>query len=121
MESSVDALHDRNYLLYRRCYPVNFCSYLRHVRNSQNFCRGWDQTGSNGASMWQTMRIVLRNSQHHFPQDLAFPTEFGIPINAGAPNAAHNSWIVGVVNAAPYMAAAVWYVFHPRSSTLCTF
>ncbi|KIM73043.1 hypothetical protein PILCRDRAFT_81426 [Piloderma croceum F 1598] len=50
--------------------------------------QGWDQTGSNSAN-------------------LAFPTEFSIPINAGAPNAAHNSWIVGVVNAAPYMASAV--------------
>jgi sugar porter (SP) family MFS transporter len=49
--------------------------------------QGWDQTGSNGAN-------------------LSFPTEFGIPNNAGAPNAAHNSWIVGVVNAAPYIASA---------------
>lgn len=49
--------------------------------------QGWDQTGSNGAN-------------------LSFPTEFGIPNDAGAPNAARNSWIVGVVNAAPYIASA---------------
>ncbi|KIM73040.1 hypothetical protein PILCRDRAFT_803132 [Piloderma croceum F 1598] len=50
--------------------------------------QGWDQMGLNSAN-------------------LVFPTEFSIPINAGAPNAAYNSWIVGVVNAAPYMASAV--------------
>jgi hypothetical protein len=44
-------------------------------------------------------------------KDLSFPTEFGIPNDAGAPNAAHNSWIVGIVNAAPYLASAVWYAF----------
>jgi len=50
--------------------------------------QGWDQTGSNGAN-------------------LSFPREFGIPTDAGAPNAARNSWLVGVVNAAPYISAAV--------------
>jgi hypothetical protein len=51
--------------------------------------QGWDQTGSNGAN-------------------LLFPTEFGVPTKAGAPDAARNSWIVGVVNAAPYIGSAVW-------------
>jgi len=47
--------------------------------------QGWDQTGSNGAN-------------------LSFPTQFGI-----ANPDVHNKdpWIVGVVNAAPYLAAAV--------------
>ncbi|KZP07383.1 hypothetical protein FIBSPDRAFT_964127 [Athelia psychrophila] len=50
--------------------------------------QGWDQTGSNGAN-------------------LSFPIEFGIPTTPGAPNAAANSWLVGVINAAPYIASAL--------------
>ena len=49
--------------------------------------RGWDQTGSNGAN-------------------LSFPVAFGIDDTAGAPNANRNQWIVGVINAAPYIASA---------------
>lgn len=49
--------------------------------------QGWDQTGSNGAN-------------------LSFPDAFGISDTTGAPNAARNSWIVGVINAAPYIASA---------------
>lgn len=40
--------------------------------------QGWDQTGSNGAN-------------------LSFPLEFGI---------AHNEWLIGLVNAGPYIASA---------------
>lgn len=46
--------------------------------------RGWDQTGSNGAN-------------------LSFPVAFGINENS-----ARGQWIVGIVNAAPYIASAVW-------------
>lgn len=64
--------------------------------------RGWDQTGSNGAN-------------------LSFPDEFGIPEydefpedhpRAGDVNedAEYNSWIVGLVNAGPYIAAALLFV-----------
>ncbi|KAF7981549.1 hypothetical protein HWV62_33149 [Athelia sp. TMB] len=49
--------------------------------------QGWDQTGSNGAN-------------------LSFPTEFGIPTDTG-PNTAAHSWLVGVVNSAPYIASAL--------------
>lgn len=42
--------------------------------------QGWDQTGSNGAN-------------------LSFPTEFGIPIDDGAPNRDNNEWLVGMINA----------------------
>ena len=49
--------------------------------------RGWDQTGSNGAN-------------------LTFPQEFGIADTPGAPNSARNSWLIGLVNAAPYIASA---------------
>jgi MFS family permease len=48
---------------------------------------GWDQTGSNGAN-------------------LSFPIEFDINDDTGAPNAARNQWLVGLVNAAPYIAIA---------------
>ena len=66
--------------------------------------RGWDQTGSNGAN-------------------LSFPLAFNIwegdvfPDNdprgrAGQPNpdAQTNQWLVGVINAGPYIASALLYV-----------
>lgn len=54
--------------------------------------QGWDQTGSNGAN-------------------LSFPVAFGIPDSEeidGQPNpdAEKNLWLVGVINAAPYIASA---------------
>ena len=45
--------------------------------------RGWDQTGSNGAN-------------------LSFPDAFGIPEDGSV----RNQWLVGIVNAAPYIASA---------------
>lgn len=56
--------------------------------------RGWDQTGSNGAN-------------------LSFPVALGIDDSAGAQNAERNSWIIGVINSAPYMAASLWFVNPP--------
>ncbi|CBQ73436.1 conserved hypothetical protein [Sporisorium reilianum SRZ2] len=62
--------------------------------------QGWDQTGSNGAN-------------------LSFPQEFNIPESASegiapgqlgyvsAAEAEKNQWLVGLVNAAPYIASAV--------------
>src|ERR1700676_4722827 len=52
------------------------------------------------------------------PKDLSFPVQFGISTEGGAPNAAPNSWIVGVVNAAPYLASAAWYVLY-NAIVLC--
>ena len=54
--------------------------------------QGWDQTGSNGAN-------------------LSWPDDFGVPDTAPVPpvpgvNYATNSWIVGVVNAGPYLGSA---------------
>lgn len=49
--------------------------------------QGWDQTGSNGAN-------------------LSFPIEFGIDDREGQPNAYNNSWLVGLVNSAPYFGSA---------------
>ncbi|KAF8891726.1 hypothetical protein BD779DRAFT_1512736 [Infundibulicybe gibba] len=51
--------------------------------------QGWDQTGSNGAN-------------------LSFPIEFNISTDAADPVAAsRNQWIVGVINAAPYIASCL--------------
>lgn len=49
--------------------------------------QGWDQTGSNGAN-------------------LSFPVAFGIDDTKGTPNAEYHQWLVGVINAAPYLASA---------------
>ncbi|KAK5134067.1 hypothetical protein LTR08_006957 [Meristemomyces frigidus] len=49
--------------------------------------QGWDQTGSNGAN-------------------LSFPTEFGIADSKGDPNYESHLWLVGLINAAPYIASA---------------
>lgn len=49
--------------------------------------QGWDQTGSNGAN-------------------LSWPTEFGVPTSPPNVTTAYNEWIVGLVNAAPYIGSA---------------
>ncbi|KAI9675417.1 MAG: hypothetical protein M1817_001321 [Caeruleum heppii] len=50
--------------------------------------QGWDQTGSNGAN-------------------LSFPKEFGIEPVVGEPNYNRNDWLVGLVNAGPYISSAL--------------
>ncbi|KAF9782974.1 hypothetical protein BJ322DRAFT_1100771 [Thelephora terrestris] len=50
--------------------------------------QGWDQAGSNGAN-------------------LSFPADFGILPVVGTPDYDKNNWLVGLVNAAPYIAAAL--------------
>lgn len=50
--------------------------------------QGWDQTGSNGAN-------------------LSFPMEFGIGAAKGEPNHDRDNWLVGLVNAAPYIGSAL--------------
>ncbi|GAO46983.1 sugar transporter [Saitoella complicata NRRL Y-17804] len=61
-------------------YTIVMCSLGAAVQ-------GWDQTGSNGAN-------------------LSFPKEFGIAAPVGSPNHDRDNWIVGLVNAAPYIASA---------------
>lgn len=52
-------------------------------------CQGWDQTGSNGAN-------------------LSFPVEFGISKTLDdGPGGERDSWLVGLVNSAPYASAAI--------------
>lgn len=43
-------------------------------------------------------------------KDLSFPLEFGIGATKGQPNYKRDSWLVGVVNSAPYIACATWLV-----------
>ncbi|KAF1348952.1 hypothetical protein BDV97DRAFT_195396 [Delphinella strobiligena] len=89
---TVEGLHDderealRNEVLHKWRQPramyitVILCSVGAAVQ-------GWDQTGSNGAN-------------------LSFPVEFGIPDTPGDPNYQRNLWLVGLINAAPYIASA---------------
>jgi hypothetical protein len=49
--------------------------------------QGWDQTGSNGAN-------------------LSWPDAFGVP-NSTSTDPPINSWIIGIVNSAPYIASAL--------------
>lgn len=66
----------------RLYYTIAICSIGAAVQ-------GWDQTGSNGAN-------------------LSFPQDFGIGQgdNIGHPNQQRDSWLVGVVNAGPYLGSA---------------
>lgn len=57
--------------------------YLHHHVLTGAATQGWDQTGSNGAN-------------------LSFPAEFGIAGETGA-----DPWLVGIVNAAPYLSASL--------------
>ena len=93
-ETERDAL--RNEVLHKWRQPgslyftVILCSIGAAVQ-------GWDQTGSNGAN-------------------LSWPIAFGVPESAPKTgpvpgvNYDKNSWIVGVVNAGPYIASAFLYV-----------
>ena len=82
-EAERDAL--RNEVLHKWRQPrslyftVILCSIGAAVQ-------GWDQTGSNGAN-------------------LSWPIAFGVP-DSGPDSTDNNTWIVGVVNAGPYIASA---------------
>lgn len=63
--------------------------------NTALLCRGWDQTGSNGAN-------------------LSFPDALGIPVSnyightgIPNPNASRNQWLQGLINAGPYISASL--------------
>lgn len=73
---------------YVRYALLNFSSIV-HVSHARLY-RGWDQTGSNGAN-------------------LSFPADFGILPVDGTPDDDKNNWLVGLVNAAPYISSALWY------------
>ena len=82
-EHERDAL--RNEVLHKWRQP--FALYLTVILCSVGAAvQGWDQTGSNGAN-------------------LSWPTAFGVP-DIGEGKTDWNVWIVGVVNAGPYLASA---------------
>ncbi|KAF1943665.1 sugar transporter-like protein [Clathrospora elynae] len=55
--------------------------------------QGWDQTGSNGANL-------------SFPDALGIPVRATLPDGTPNPNAEHNQWLQGLINAGPYIASA---------------
>ncbi|KAH7355819.1 sugar transporter-like protein [Pyrenochaeta sp. MPI-SDFR-AT-0127] len=55
--------------------------------------QGWDQTGSNGANL-------------SFPDALGIPVRATFPDGTVNPNAEHNQWLQGLINAGPYIASA---------------
>ena len=67
-------------LLYSKCICLSIKEMA--IADAMQY-RGWDQTGSNGAN-------------------LSFPTVLGIGSTTGA-----DPWIVGIINSAPYLSAAV--------------
>ena len=80
----------RNEVLHRWRHPKVL--YFTIILNSiAAAIQGWDQTGSNGAN-------------------LGFPKFFGIPDSGeeceAAGTCAKNAWIIGFVNAVPYIAIA---------------
>ncbi|KAJ6167083.1 Major facilitator superfamily domain general substrate transporter [Penicillium chermesinum] len=79
-EAEVTALHDEVNHKWRQPRALYFTIILCSIGAA---VQGWDQTGSNGAN-------------------LSFPDAFGIPESASI----RNQWLVGVVNAAPYLASA---------------
>lgn len=93
-EHERDAL--RNEVLHKWRQPVAL--YFTVILCSVGAAvQGWDQTGSNGAN-------------------LSWPVEFGVPDLVPTVNGVrvpepgmdydYNSWIVGIVNAGPYIASA---------------
>jgi hypothetical protein len=86
-----DRTHLRNELLHRWRQPRLL--YFTIIMNSiAAAIQGWDQTGSNAAN-------------------LGFPLELGInddpTLGDCSPNCARNTWIIGFVNSAPYIAVAL--------------
>lgn len=81
--------HIRNETLHKWKHPIALY-YTVILCSVGAAVQGWDQTGSNGAN-------------------LSFPQEFGIghghdPTN---PNYDRDNWLVGLVNAAPYIGSAL--------------
>ncbi|KAL8879056.1 MAG: hypothetical protein Q9192_008313, partial [Flavoplaca navasiana] len=76
----------RNEVLHkwRQPWPLYFTVILCSIGAA---VQGWDQTGSNGAN-------------------LSWPIEFGVP-DTGPDATDYNTWIVGIVNAGPYIGSAL--------------
>lgn len=89
MEAPSAVVHNYHYLFHRGLCSVRLYPLRDRHRLEITFDRGWDQTGSNGAN-------------------LSFPQEFGIGHGEtpGHPNQDRDNWLVGLVNAAPYIGSA---------------
>lgn len=89
-EAEKDALRNEVVHKWRQPWSLYFTVILCSVGAA---VQGWDQTGSNGAN-------------------LSWPIDFGVPDQVPDPGPEPgvdydtNSWIVGVVNAGPYIASA---------------
>jgi hypothetical protein len=66
--------------------------------------QGWDQTGSNGANL-------------SFPEALGIPIKDFLDADKTIPNpdASHNQWLQGLINAAPYIASAFMSVLSTQA------
>lgn len=89
-ETERDALRNEVLHKWRQPWSLYFTVILCSIGAA---VQGWDQTGSNGAN-------------------LSWPIDFGVPdtVPKSGPEPGedydYNSWIVGVVNAGPYIASA---------------
>ncbi|KAI4235958.1 MAG: hypothetical protein L6R40_006326 [Gallowayella cf. fulva] len=82
-EVEKDALRNEVLHKWRQPWSLYFTVILCSIGAA---VQGWDQTGSNGAN-------------------LSWPKDFGVP-DTGDGASDYNTWIVGVVNAGPYIASA---------------
>ena len=84
-EAEKEALRNEVVHKWRQPFALYFTVVLCSVGAA---VQGWDQTGSNGAN-------------------LSFPKEFGIDdSDPTSPDYERNLWLVGLINAAPYIASA---------------
>ncbi|KAI4266438.1 MAG: hypothetical protein LQ337_008803 [Flavoplaca oasis] len=83
-EVEKDALRNEVLHKWRQPWPLYFTVILCSIGAA---VQGWDQTGSNGAN-------------------LSWPIEFGVP-DTGPGATDYNTWIVGIVNAGPYIGSAL--------------
>ena len=88
-ETEKDALRNEVLHKWRQPWALYFTVILCSIGAA---VQGWDQTGSNGAN-------------------LSWPIDFGVPDTAPKPpdpneDYDYNSWIVGIVNAGPYIGSA---------------
>ncbi|CAO1596963.1 MAG: hypothetical protein LQ349_003116 [Xanthoria aureola] len=83
-EAEKDALRNEVLHKWRQPWSLYFTVVLCSIGAA---VQGWDQTGSNGAN-------------------LSWPIEFGVP-DTGDNATDYNTWIVGIVNAGPYIGSAL--------------
>ncbi|KAI4224969.1 MAG: hypothetical protein L6R36_004284 [Xanthoria steineri] len=83
-EAEKDALGNEVLHKWRQPWSLYFTVVLCSIGAA---VQGWDQTGSNGAN-------------------LSWPIEFGVP-DTGDNATDYNTWIVGIVNAGPYIGSAL--------------